>query len=152
MYRRKYSFIVVMLWLSGALAFASSPQATTITAAEYFIDTDPGQGLGTSLYAVDGTFDEATEEVQGTFNTSGLSVGTHTVYVRMRDSEGNWGAARGQSFTVKSPITPKYIAGAEYFIDTDPGQGLGTSLYAVDGTFDEATEEVQATFNTSGLS
>ena len=147
----KVKFIAGILSFLTALALGGASRATTITAAEYFIDDDPGEGNGIPLQAVDGAFNESTEEVEASFSTADLSVGTHTLYVRMKDSNGNWGPKRGVTFTVGT-VVGKYITAAEYFIDTDPGEGNGTPLQAADGAFDEAIEEVEGTISTEGLS
>ena len=51
--------------------------------AEYYLDTPPWAG-GTpkTLNPVDGNFNSATETVQATIDTSGLSVGKHIIFVR----------------------------------------------------------------------
>ncbi len=65
-----------------------------IAAAEYYIDTPPwlAGATPTALIASDGAFNAKTENIRGTINTSGLSVGTHIIYVRSRDVANNWGA------------------------------------------------------------
>ena len=65
-----------------------------IAAAEYYVDTPPwvSGAVATALAARDGAFSAKTEAIQGTINTSSLSVGKHIVYVRSRDAANNWGA------------------------------------------------------------
>ncbi len=65
-----------------------------IAAAEYYVDTPPwvSGATPTALSARDGAFSAKTEAIQGTINTSSLSVGKHIVYVRSRNASGNWGA------------------------------------------------------------
>jgi carboxypeptidase T len=36
-------------------------------------------------------FNAKTEAVRATINTASLSIGKHTVFVRSRDTSGNWG-------------------------------------------------------------
>ena len=56
---------------------------TTISAAEYFVDTDPGEGSGTALSAQDGTFDSEVESIDPVdLNVSGLAVGPHLIGIR----------------------------------------------------------------------
>jgi len=69
-----------------------------------------------------------------------MSIGLHTLYVRVRDNSGYWGIVRQVIFEVYAPIT---IAGAEYFIDEDPGPGNGTPLPAKDRIFDSCEEDVE---------
>ncbi|MCP3890429.1 MAG: hypothetical protein GY702_16390 [Desulfobulbaceae bacterium] len=117
----------------------------TITAAEYFYDTDPGEGSGQSLEVVDGDIKEDVEL------SDSLVEGLHKMYIRMKDEEGSWGPARQYSFEVVDWTGTSYIKGAEYFIDTDPGEGNGTQLSAVDHIFNDTEEAVMAKLRTSEL-
>ena len=59
--------------------------------AEYFIDSDPGEGNGTSLDAEDLLFDQTTEQLkQLSLNVDGLAGGERRVGVRVKDDQGNW--------------------------------------------------------------
>ncbi|GHA07861.1 hypothetical protein GCM10008090_17110 [Arenicella chitinivorans] len=71
-----------------------SESTQAINAAEYYIDLAPWEAGASAitLSASDGNFNQTTESISGTINTSGLSNGQHIVYVRSRDSAGNWGA------------------------------------------------------------
>ena len=114
-----------------------------IMAAEYFIDTDPGEGSGTAIPATDGMLDSAEEAVVATaIDTTNLSEGLHTAFVRMKNADGQWGPARQYTFDVSAPTT---LVSAEYFVDSDPGVGAASPLVAIDGTFDEETENVSVT-------
>ncbi len=76
-----------------ALAASLTDAASTVAAAEYFIDNSTG-GVGTGI-ALSGTFGTPTVAVSGTIlaaTVNGLSSGTHTIYVRGQDSVGNWGS------------------------------------------------------------
>ena len=54
-----------------------------LQAAEYFVDTDPGEGNGTAFQAQDGAFDSEVESIlPKDLNVTGLSVGPHLVGVR----------------------------------------------------------------------
>ena len=120
-----------------------------IVAAEYFIDVDPGEGNGTPVSAADGVFDAPEEElvISGT-DISYLGTGSHTLYLRVQDNEGTWGVVRQVSFEIYEPFI---IAGAEYFIDNDPGPGNGTPVSAKDGSFDSAEEDLDTDIATTGL-
>jgi len=112
-----------------------------ISGAEYYIDTDPGKGAGTAIPApVDGTYDEAVEDVTANFNVAGLPEGRHIVYVRTKDSRGHWGPARGTPFIVSTEAQP-VITAAEYFFNADPGEGNGIQLPAEDGAYNTTDEE-----------
>jgi hypothetical protein len=63
-----------------------------VTAAEFYLDTPPWRG-GTPIpmSAVDGSFDSPVENAIGSVQVPG----SHLVYVRGRDSAGNWGVMKG---------------------------------------------------------
>lgn len=65
-----------------------------IAAAEYYIDTPPWAAGATAfpMSAADGAFNSGIEKVTANINTSNLSAGKHIVYVRGKDTAGNWGA------------------------------------------------------------
>lgn len=103
--------------------------APDITAAEYFIDIDPGTGLGTAVAISSGP----NTSTAFTVDASALAPGFHTLNLRHRDSQGHWSIAKSHLFSVYStspgaghPPSANIVA-AEYFIDTDPGVGLATS-------------------------
>lgn len=63
-----------------------------IAAAEAYVDTPPwAGGMPIALDAIDGTFDEVVEAVQGSIPVQSASPGWHLVFVRGQDAEGNWG-------------------------------------------------------------
>src|SRR6185295_12542134 len=109
--------------------FISSPSSAdvaNIVAAEYFIDADPGAGSGTPLTV--GT-PGATVNLTAAIPTS-LPVGFHTLAIRTKDANGNWGIFETARFFVSPPAVPdvSIITAAEYFFDTDPGTGNGFAL------------------------
>jgi carboxypeptidase T len=65
----------------------------TVAAAEYYVDTPPWASGATpiAMTASDGSFNASSEGARATVNTAGLSSGRHTIFVRGRDSSGNWG-------------------------------------------------------------
>ncbi|MEX0608422.1 MAG: choice-of-anchor D domain-containing protein [Balneolaceae bacterium] len=126
-----------------------------IKAAEYFVDNDPGKGMGTPITVTeDGAFDNAVESIEIDISGGAYSEGQHMVYVRFKDANEQWGAPKGQVFSVRENADFTYsISKAEYFIDTDPGKGNGTSIVtAVDGTFDGNTESFEMDVQLSNLS
>ena len=146
----KYHVVLKMLLivLSIVASQVGTIWAGTIVAAEYFIDTDPGQGSGTALSARDGAFDSTMENIDISLNTTSLTIGVHNLFVRMKNDAGVWGTPRKIMFNIDGN---QYIAAQEYFIDTDPGAGSGTPLTAVDGVFDQKWEQGAAVLNTSSL-
>lgn len=68
----------------------------SIMAAEYYLDIPPWDSTSPSdafsMSASDLAFDSAIEGVSAQIDTSTLSAGRHTIFVRAQDSEENWGA------------------------------------------------------------
>jgi hypothetical protein len=131
----------------------TSQREIKVTAAEYFWDTDPGQGSGTAMVAFDGNFNQAIE--QANMQTAiGLSTGNHKLNIRVRDADNAWSPVFSVVVQIDEPTTALReikVTAAEYFWDTDPGQGSGTAMIAFDGNFNQAIE--QATMQTAiGLS
>lgn len=115
---------------------ANSAQAqTNIVRAEYFINEDPGFGLGIPINIGAGT----TPSFEVNFNaaTDTLSPGYHSVYIRSQDELGVWSYYEGRQFyvidtaSVVQTVKPK-IVGIEYFINDDPGQGLAIFIDVTD--------------------
>ncbi|WP_298117595.1 T9SS type A sorting domain-containing protein [Flavobacterium sp.] len=135
---KKYIYGIVAL-LTFSLCVA---QPVTLNQAEYFWDTDPGEGNGTAITAVDGNFNSAFEKI----NLTGLnapSVGLHKFSIRVKDNLGVWGPIFTNIIAVEPTTpTPITLTQAEYFWDTDPGEGSATPLLAVDGNFNSAFEKV----------
>jgi len=69
--------------------------AQNIAAAEYYLDIPPWITTTTPvaypMSAADGNFDASIEDLTASIDTSVLSQGRHTVFVRGRDAAGNWG-------------------------------------------------------------
>ena len=153
------------------LLASASDLFSIITQAEYYIGNDPGTGLGIALTAKDGSFDSTAENITGLIPIAGLTDGVYAIYVRARDQAGNWSSPVVTNLTkdttpptvatisvapnpantnptlsasvIDVPSTP--IIRAEYYIDNDPGVGQGTALSALDGAFDETSEDITAT-------
>ncbi len=106
----------------GFYVTGSTTDVPNIIAAEYFFDTDPGNGNGISIPITAG----ATSNFTATIPITGLTPGFHFLAVRTKGGDGQWGIFESRGFYV-SPIntTVGDIVAAEYFIDTDPGEGNG---------------------------
>jgi len=84
-----------------------------ILGAEYYIDNDPGEGNGISLLPSDGKFDNNYEHVNSEIDLSNVSVGVHTIFVRMMNEQGKWGISRQYKFEV---IGDKDVVEYQYYI------------------------------------
>ena len=132
-----------------------TPQSipANLVSAEYFIDTDPGFGLGTPIPITPAA---NLNNIPVTINTTGLSVGTHRLYIRTKNATGTWGLSNVVEFLYDadpaypaSPAAPGNIVQAEYFIDADPGIGNATPIPISTGT---DISNLASTINTTGLS
>ncbi|MBX2972275.1 MAG: hypothetical protein KF797_04175 [Flavobacteriales bacterium] len=115
-----------------------------VSAAEYFWDNDPGAGNGTAMLPMDGSFGQAVEAIL--LETSALpAVGPHTLGIRVRDANNNWGALFTTVVVVDASIATApdiEVTTAEYFWDSDPGVGNGTAMVAFDGNYNDALEAI----------
>jgi PKD repeat protein len=103
---------------------------TGLVSAEYFVDVDPGVGLGSAIVISARDTIDQTDYISAT----GLSLGYHVLFIRVKDDQGTWSIAEEQKFYVyrdtAEPLLPPSapIVYAEYFIDTDPGINMGTGV------------------------
>ncbi|MEP1487857.1 MAG: T9SS type A sorting domain-containing protein [Algibacter sp.] len=115
----------------------------TITAAEYFFDTDLGVGGGTALN-VDSNSGQLTQVFS--IPTLGLSEGFHSFYLRTKDNTNNWSIYDRQIIYIKDfDFSPGEVSGAEYFIDLDTGIGTGTPIVFGDASQTSQTLNIDST-------
>ena len=115
---------------------------------EYFIDEDPGRGLGTSLPLTDAVNSDSTY----TLDLTNVDPGIHTLYVRARDNAGTWSFVQRRVFMVTSGSgTSRELSYLEYFIDSDPGRGQGTSLPLAGAVTSDSTYNIDLTNITPGI-
>lgn len=123
----------------------------TLTQAEYFWDTDPGQGNGTALASADAGFNTSIEGFQDAV-TVPATAGLHTFNVRMKDSNNQWGPVNRQVINISNVALGTNAvptnAQAEYFWDTDPGQGNGIAVASDNGSWDATVEGFQQAVTT----
>ncbi|HXP50797.1 MAG TPA: SprB repeat-containing protein, partial [Bacteroidia bacterium] len=105
-------------------------KSAPIISAEYFYDNDPGQGKGTAISITKADSINITQALP----LGSLTSGFHNVFVRVKDSTGVWSLYAGRNFYISpTALTQKLapIVAAEYFFDTDPGQGKGTAIAGI---------------------
>lgn len=118
--KRIFSFLLCIILLS------IKGWSQNITAAEYFIDNDPGVGKG-SFISVPAPGNSVS--LTATIPLNSLSSGFHFVAVRTKGSDGIWGLFESRGFYVTKATTDvTNITSAEYFLDNDPGLGKGTAM------------------------
>lgn len=112
------------------------PVARLVTHLEYWLDSD----APTVLDVTDG----ASVNFNQMLSTAGVGIGLHKFNLRARDNAGRTGAAHASYLIVSSPFgeaEARTIAGAEIFVNADPGEGNGIPIHLPqDGAFDESEE------------
>ncbi len=106
------------------------PAMQNIVQAEYFMDTDPGEGNGIQL-AVSPSTD--VNNLVFDLNLNSVTPGLHHLFIRAKDAFGRWSMTNNKVIVCESGLLPDIVK-AEYFIDTDPGTGLGADIPVTPGT------------------
>jgi hypothetical protein len=83
-----------------------------VTAIEYYIDTDPGEGSATSISLTPGTV----LDLNFTIPTTAIAAGGHTIGIRAAGTGGTWSSVRSFSFSIQDiqTITFGALAAATY--------------------------------------
>lgn len=112
----------IFLLLFTIWQFAASSQE--ILKIEYFIDSDPGFGLGTEAPLPKGDSSEFVVDI------SQVSNGIHTLYIRVQDNSKKWSQSISHSFlkTRLAPTENSQIVSLEYFIDSVGAFGSGINI------------------------
>lgn len=115
----KNSITLFLLLVAGSCHAQSN-----ITAAEYFIDTDPGIGNATAVAVTPAA------EVDFSFQVplSGLPQGTHALHARVINEEGRWSLYARRQFLIQNITPDQQITAIEYFFSEDPGLGNATAV------------------------
>jgi hypothetical protein len=148
-----WSMVGIRPFYKETLSSSSTPP--NVTAIEYFIDADPGYGAGTAVTVTAGS------PLITTFTASLASVsdGFHTLSIRAKDVNNRWSVVGIRPFYKESlsssSIVPNIIA-MEYFIDADPGYGVGTAVTVTAGspvttTFTASLASVSNGFHTLSI-
>lgn len=119
------------------LILVDQGEAREIEALEYFFDEDPGHGSGTAIpIAASAQIDK-----EAMLSTEGLSVGLHTIFIRAKFTDGNWGMPIKKLILIdqSDPVLVSNIISAEYFFNTDPGFASATAIPIETGTDIETT-------------
>ncbi|MBA4851549.1 3-coathanger stack domain-containing protein [Emticicia sp. BO119] len=103
-----------------------TPPTPALVRAEYFINTDPGVGLGVNIPISTGQ--TSLSNVNFTIPSGSLTAGTDYLYIRTKDESGRWSEVFRQQLDNIVSTPPPALVRAEYFINTDPGFGLGVNI------------------------
>ena len=137
----KITILIICNLILSLSLFSQSNR--NISNAEYFWDTDPGVGNAISLSAFDGSFDQMIEHIFSVDTLNFPAYGAHVFNLRVQDEDGSWSLPFKRVIDLTEPLQTRNlnITEAEYFWDTDPGEGNATTLIAYNGAYNEALEE-----------
>jgi PKD repeat protein len=94
--------------------------------AEYFFNTDPGRGNGVNIPV--GNASPQIANLSFIADTDALPVGSNVLFVRAKDANGRWTLTQTRFF-YKAEVKPlPNIVQCEYYINSDPGLGLGINI------------------------
>src|SRR5690554_851007 len=112
------------LWLSFALVvYSNLVFAQTERRLEYFFDDDPGFGN-----AIEIPFSSGQQDVTFEIPLNDLTYGFHTLFLRTRGDSGRWSSTYHRRLLVDGIASKAAMVRLEYFVDDDPGYGLGQSI------------------------
>lgn len=99
-----------------------------LLSGEYFFDSDPGLGFGNSINFAPGDSINITTNIP----IGALSPGFHQLFIRVKNSNERWSHYEGRLFYIipsnELTISQPFLIKGEYFFDSDPGVGNGTSF------------------------
>ena len=99
-------------------------QGQLLSRGEYFIDVDPGYGLGQNFSIPTSTNTSLTFQP----DLSSIASGLHRVGFRVKDANGKWSQTGDATFYALPAFSMSNLVKLEYFIDNDPGFGSGIVL------------------------
>ena len=107
-----------------------------VSAAEYYFNDDPGAGNGTAMLAVNGNFNNAIKALKGGAIPAPIEQGIHTLWMRARDAENQWGPSFGVVVNMDTTITGlnAQINGQIQFCQGDNLTGIPYSTPATGGS------------------
>lgn len=90
-----------LIAVDGTLRASATDAMSPLAGAEWFLDSDPGNGSASPMAAADGRYDSPTEDLIAPLPE--LTAGHHLIGVRARDAAGNWGAPAVVEIDVAGP-------------------------------------------------
>ena len=93
-------FRVVVEVLGGTVTFPE----IHVSAAEYYVNIDPGMGNAMPMLAVDGSFDSALEAIRGGGVPAPVDAGVNVLWMRARDVHNAWGPSFGIVVNIDTTI------------------------------------------------
>ena len=130
-----FLYLVLMMMIANSEAQTNTaiapPPVPNLTAAEYYIDIDPGLGNATNIPIGNAT---SATDIQVNIDPATLTSGVHTFGIRSKDANGTWSLDNkwiffkpyGAGTNINPPPPVPNLIKVEYYLDNDPGLGSAT--------------------------
>ncbi len=104
---------IVTPWESRFVLFVSphhgNPSPSYLTAAEYWLNVDPGAGNGISVPLPEDSSWNSEQEESAAVTLTGLPVGLHLFGLRFRDNQGHWAQAFADTVIISPVLTIRRV-------------------------------------------
>lgn len=113
-----------------------------ISAARYSVDTPPWTLPAPAFYPLtpgDGAFNTSVEAALAVVDTTGFSMGRHTLFVQSQDAAGNWGPVSAVFLYILDPINDPVISGYVHEAGSNAALPAVVSAGAFETAADPAT-------------
>ena len=101
-----------------------SAQLVSLNQAEYFWDTDPGEGNGIPLMATDGNLNNAYEQFVQTAIPIVNPIGLHIFNVRVKDNQGIWGPVFKNVIYIETTLSVDTLIADNYYFYPNPANDV----------------------------
>lgn len=125
-------------WSIASMRTFFVDEFTQISAIEYYIDSDPGEGSATNITVPPG----GSIEVDVTIPTGSFTGGSHTIGVRAARTDGSWGNTSTTSFTIRDTQTITFPLVPSATFGDAPFPLTGTSSSGLTLTYDSSDPSV----------
>ncbi len=130
--------VSALVWVAASAEAQVIPRQAPVTAAEYFIGNDPGEGKGTPI-----TIPNSSTSVPLDLSSIKLSQGQF-IHIGVENSQGTWSAPVNLMYPART------ITAAEVVVGSNPGSvvlGHGIPMMPVGGSFGTGVVNVQASIS-----
>lgn len=118
--------LILTLFLCSIFCSLAIVNGQNINRIEYFFNADPGFGNGIAVTGFTPSSDISNFSTN--LNLTTANKGLNTLYIRAKDANGNWSLTNSIPFLKAYLTIPANISRIEYFLNSDPGFGNGTSI------------------------
>ena len=114
-----------------------------LASGEWFLNADPGVGQGTAFALPADATATVNPQIPAEV-VNGLDHGYHLLGVRIRDGAGHWGHIVWRAIHRTETTGVPQLAKGEWFLDEDPGAGMGTPIVLPSAASGSASPRIPA--------